>query len=193
MMKSFPQNILSVLFSLLTLMALSTGFLSAPMAAHADKAAHIDREVDLALEKLYAGSPAAGKLSRIARGILVFPSVVKGGLLIGGQYGKGALREGGQTTGYYNTISVSYGLQAGAQKFGYALFFINEDALRYLRRSQGWEIGVGPSVAVVDAGLARSLSTSTAKEDIYAFFFDQKGLMAGIALEGTKITRISPK
>lgn len=188
-----PTAYRHIVFHGLLLLMVFTVFGFTPLTARADSAAHIDREVDLALEKLYSGSPAARELSRIAKGILVFPSVVKGGLLIGGQYGKGALREAGQTTGYYNTVSVSYGLQAGAQKFGYALFFINKEALRYLRKSNGWEIGIGPSVAVVDAGLARSLSTSTAKEDIYAFFFDQKGLMAGLALEGTKITRIHPE
>ena len=160
--------------------------------ALADTAAEIDRGVDSALEKLYASSPAAKELSKVAKGILVFPDVVKGGLIVGGQYGVGALREGGKTVGYYNTVAVSYGLQAGVQKFGYALFFISEDALAYLRKSAGWEIGVGPKVVVVDEGLARSLSTTTAKEDIYAFFFDPKGLMAGLGLQGAKITQITP-
>jgi lipid-binding SYLF domain-containing protein len=181
------------LFSVFLLMIIPTLFLSAPLAACADSAAQINREVDLALRKLYTESPAAKELSRIAKGILVFPSVVRGGLLIGGQYGKGALRKGEQTAGYYNTVSVSYGLQAGAQKLGYAFFFINEEALRYLQQTNGWEIGVGPNITIADVGLARSLSSLTAKEDIYAFFFDQKGLMAGIALEGTKITRIYTK
>lgn len=190
------RNIKTLLFSIIPffclLCAIFGSIIFESAFAYADTATHIDREVDLALNKLYAGSPAARKLSRIASGILVFPSVVKGGLVVGGQYGKGALRQNGKTTGYFNTVSVSYGLQIGAQKFGYALFFLNEKALSYLRKSEGWEVGIGPTVAVVDAGLARSLSTSTAQDDIYAFFFDQKGLMAGISLEGTKITRINP-
>jgi lipid-binding SYLF domain-containing protein len=94
--------------------------------------------------------------------------------------------------GYYNTTAVSYGLQAGAQSFGYVLRFMSDDSLKYLDKSDGWEIGVGPTLTVVDAGFAKSLSTTTLKEDIYAFFFDQKGLMAGLSLQGSKITRITP-
>lgn len=166
--------------------------LTTPNVTGADTAAKIDRDVDIALQKLYASTPVAKELSTIAKGILVFPDIIKGGLIIGGQYGKGALRKEGKTIGYYNTVAASYGLQAGVQKFGYALFFITQSALGHLRKSSGWEIGVGPSVVVVDAGLARSLSTTTAKSDIYAFFFDQKGLMAGMGLQGSKISRITP-
>jgi len=162
-----------------------------PRPAIAETAAEIDRDVDSALLKLYAKTPAAKELSKVAKGILVFPDVVKAGLIVGAQYGKGALRVGGTTVGYYNTVAGSYGLQAGAQKFGYALFFLTKSALDYLSKSAGWEIGVGPSVVVVDAGLARSLTTTTAKSEIYAFFFDQKGLMAGLGLQGSKITKIT--
>ena len=118
--------------------------------------------------------------------------MIKAGLVVGGQYGEGALLIDGKTAGYYNTVAASYGLQAGAQSFGYAMFLMNDGALSYLRKSEGWEIGVGPTVVVVDQGLSRSLTSSTAKDDIYAFFFDQKGLMAGIGLQGSKITRINP-
>jgi len=161
-------------------------------AAMADTAAEIDRDVDSALDKLYAGTPAAKELSRVAKGVLVFPSVIKGGLVVGGQYGVGALRKGSQTGGYYKTVAASYGLQAGAQKFGYAMFFMSPSALDYLDKSDGWEIGVGPSVTIVDEGVARSLTTTTAKEDIYVFFFDQKGLMAGLGIQGSRISRITP-
>ena len=125
-----------------------------------------------------------------ARGILVFPSIVKGGLVVGGQYDEGALIKGGKTAGYYNTVQVSYGLQAGMQVFGYALFFMSESAMDYLDKSDGWEVGVGPSIVVVDTGTAKSATTTTAQAEIYAFFFDQKGLMGGLGLQGTKITRI---
>lgn len=158
---------------------------------YADTAAEIDREVDVAIEKLYSHQPAAKALAAEAKGILVFPGIVKGGLIIGGQYGEGALRVKGKTAGYYNSVAASYGLQAGVQKFGYALFFMTDSALQYIDKSDGWEIGVGPSIVVVDEGIAKSLSTTTAKSDIYAFFFDQKGLMAGIGLQGTKITRLN--
>ena len=124
--------------------------------------------------------------------MLVFPSIVKGGFMVGGQYGEGALRKGGRTAGYYSSVAASYGLQAGIQKFGYALFFMTPSALDYFQKSAGWEVGTGPSIVVVDEGVAKSLSTTTAKSDIYAFFFSQKGLMAGLGLQGTKITRIQP-
>lgn len=125
-----------------------------------------------------------------AVGILVFPGIVKGGFIVGGQYGEGALIKDGKTVAYYNTVAASYGLQAGLQKFGYALFFMTDSALKWLDKSDGWEIGVGPSIVVVDAGAATSLTSTTAQSDIYAFFFDQKGLMAGLGLQGTKITRL---
>lgn len=160
--------------------------------ALAAKAADIDRDVDSALQKLYTSTPAAKELSKVAKGILVFPSVVKAGFIFGGQYGVGALRKGDKTIGYYNTVEASYGLQAGAQSFGYALFFMTDPALEYIKKSSGWEIGVGPSIVVVDKGLASSLTTTTAKSDIYIFFFDQKGLMGGLGLKGSKITQITP-
>ncbi len=165
---------------------------SLPSSAAAATARELDREADLAIEQLYAHSPVARDLARIAKGVLVFPDVVKAGLIVGGQYGQGVLRVDGKTVGYYNTVAASYGLQAGAQSFGYAMFLMNDSALSYLNKSEGWEVGIGPSVVIMDEGLAKSLTTSTAKEDIYAFIFSQKGLMAGIGIQGSKITRIDP-
>jgi lipid-binding SYLF domain-containing protein len=166
--------------------------LTIPQATLAATAAQINRDADAALSDLYRSTPAAKKMASIAKGILVFPSIVKGGFIIGGQYGEGALRIGGKTRGFYNTVAASYGLQIGAQSFGYALFFLDDASLKYLQSSKGWEIGVGPSIVVVDEGVARSLTTTTAKSGIYAFFFDQKGLMAGLGIQGSKITRITP-
>jgi len=161
-------------------------------SAFAGSAIEIDKEVKLALEKLCAGTPTAQELSTVAKGILIFPDVIKAGLVIGGQYGEGALLVKGETAGYYNTVTASYGLQAGAQSFGYAMLLMTDEALKYLQESSGWEIGVGPSIVVIDKGTAKSLTTSTAKDDIYAFFFDHKGLMAGLGLQGSKITKINP-
>lgn len=175
---------------LLALFVMAVLAVMVPASAYADTAAEINRDVDSALAKLYARNPAAKNLAEVAKGILVFPSIVKGGLIIGGQYGEGALRKGGKTVGFYNTVAGSIGLQAGVQSFGYVLFFMTQDALKYLEESKGWEIGVGPTVVIVDEGVSKSLSTTTAKEDIYAFFFDQKGLMAGIGVQGLKVTRI---
>jgi lipid-binding SYLF domain-containing protein len=182
------------IYRLIAVLALLLGslFPVSPSPSHAATSAEIDREVDLALEKLYASSPVAKELAAISKGILVFPDVVKAGLIVGGQYGQGALRIEGKTAGYYNTVAASYGLQAGAQSFGYAMFLMNDDALSYLKKSEGWEVGVGPTVVVMDEGMAKSMTTSTAKDDIYAFIFGQKGLMAGIGIQGSKITRINP-
>jgi len=163
-----------------------------PQTSMAATAAEINRDVNVALSDLYRSTPAAKKMAGIAKGILVFPDIIKGGFIIGGQYGEGALRVGGKTQGYYRSVAASYGLQIGAQKFGYALFFLSDDDLKYLKNSGGWEIGVGPSVVVVDEGMARSLTTTTARSGVYAFFFDQKGLMAGLGIQGSKITEIQP-
>ncbi|SMF96699.1 Lipid-binding SYLF domain-containing protein [Methylomagnum ishizawai] len=156
------------------------------------RAAQLDRDADFALRKLYDSSPEARKLAARAKGILVFPDIVKGGFLFGAYYGDGVLRKHGRTVGYYNNSAFSYGLQAGVQSFGYALFFMSDGALGYLDQSNGWEIGVGPSIVIVDAGMAKSLTTTTLQHDIYGFVFDQKGLMAGLGLQGSKITRINP-
>jgi len=163
-----------------------------PQQAVADTAAEIDREVDAALVKLYENTPAAKKQAESAKAILVFPDVVKAGLMIGGTYGNGALRVDGKTVGYYKNVEGSYGLQVGVQKFGYALFFMNEKAAEHLGESDGWEFGIGPTITVVDEGLAGSLTNITGKDDVYAFFFDQKGLMGGLGLRGGKISKITP-
>lgn len=165
-------------------------FLMFSMVANAGTAVELDRDVDNAIAKLYRTSPVAKEFSEIAKGILVFPSVIKGGFIVGGQYGEGALRVHGKTAGYYSTAAASYGLQIGAQAFGYAMIFMTDHALQYLNQSSGWEVGVGPSFVVVDDGMAKSLTTSTAQDDIYVFFFDQKGLMAGLGVQGSKITKI---
>jgi lipid-binding SYLF domain-containing protein len=158
------------------------------MAASADE---INRESAQALQTLLEKSSSAKILAEDAKGILIFPSITKGGFIVGAQYGEGTLMKKGKPVAYYRTTSASYGLQAGLQKYSYALFFMTDSSMEYLDKSKGWELGVGPSIVIVDAGTARSLSTTTSKSDIYAFFFDQKGLMAGLGLQGTKITRIS--
>ena len=166
--------------------------LCSALTSPAQKSAELDKKVDQATADLFAKTPTAKQLSTVAKGILVFPSVKKAGFVIGGQYGEGALRVGGKTTGYYKTTAASFGLQAGGQKFGYAMFFMNNNALEYLKKSDGWEIGVGPSIVVVDAGTARALTTSSARSDIYVFFFSQKGLMGGLGIQGSKISQFNP-
>ena len=155
-------------------------------------ASEIHRNVGVALSNLYSQNGAARALGAKAQGILVFPDIRKGAFILGAQYGYGALRKRGRTIGYYRTGAASYGFQAGGKKFGYALFFMTPSALAYLEKSAGWAIGTGPSVVVVDQGMARSLTTTSARSDVYAFVFDQKGLMGGLGIEGSKITKISP-
>jgi lipid-binding SYLF domain-containing protein len=162
-----------------------------PRPAAAASGAEIRRDASAALRDLYATAPAAKMLSQRASGILVFPHMIKAGFMFGGQMGEGALFKGGKVTGYYNSVAASYGLQAGAQKFGYALFFMNNAALAQLDSTKGFEVGVGPSVVVVDKGVGKSMTSNTVTSDVYAFIFSQKGLMAGLGVQGSKITRIS--
>jgi len=172
------------------LLAAIVGLLSAPVALAASRK-ELERDAAQALKSLYASNSAARLLGKKATAILVFPNIVKAGFLFGGQIGEGVLEKNGSPAGYYNSVAASYGLQAGVQVFGYALFFMNNDALAYLDKSDGWELGVGPSIVVVDAGVGKSLTSTTLTQDVYAFIFDQKGLMGGIGVQGSKITKIS--
>ena len=159
--------------------------------ALAASAAEINREANSALAKLYETHPDTKKLGAQAKGILVFPSIYKAGFMFGAQYGEGALRKGNKTVGYYNTVAASYGFQAGAQQFGYALFFMNDAALAYLDKSEGLEIGSGPSVVVLDEGMGKTMTSTTLSQDVYAVIFNQKGLMGGLGLQGSKISKIA--
>ena len=172
-------------------MALAMTLTISARPAIAASGAEINRNVDEALASMYASVPDTRQLASQAKAVLVFPNIVKAGFLFGAQYGEGALRQRGKTVGYYNTAAASYGLQAGAQRFGYALFFMSDSALKYLSTTGGFELGVGPSIVVLDAGAARALTTSTIQHDIYAVFFDQRGLMAGLGLQGSKISRMN--
>lgn len=172
------------------LLASAAAALIAPAAAMAADRAALERDAQTAYRKLLATVPAAKALSTGAVAVLVFPKITKAGLVVGGQYGDGVLLKGGKPVGYYNTTGASYGLQAGAQQFGYAMFLMNDKAVSALGANEGFEVGVGPSLVVVDQGMGKSLTTTTAKDDIYAFVFSQKGLMAGLGLQGNKITKL---
>jgi lipid-binding SYLF domain-containing protein len=177
----------------LSLAALGSGAAALrPHRANAASARDISHRADQALRRLYAESTKARELGARAVAILVFPRIYKGGFIVGGQSGNGALRVHGRTTAYYNISAASFGLQAGGQAFSYVLFFMNQGALDYLSKSDGWAIGSGPSVVVVDKGTAATLTSTTLSQDVYAFPFGQKGLMAGLGLEGSKITRFNP-
>jgi len=177
-------------------LALATALLPLLLGARpalAASAAELDRSATQALRDLYASQPVSKMLGERARAILVFPGIVKAGFMFGGQIGEGVLRRNGRTVGYYSSVAGSYGFQAGIQKFGYALFFMNDAALRQLEELEGFEIGVGPSIVIVDQGVGKSLTSNTITSDVYAFIFDQKGLMAGIGIQGSKITKINKK
>jgi lipid-binding SYLF domain-containing protein len=143
-----------------------------------------------ALRQLVAQNPAAAKCKSKALAVLVFPKVVKAGFVFGAQGGEGILFERGRVNGRYRTVAASYGLQAGVQEYGYALFLMTQDAVDWVNNTRGWEIGTGPSVVIVDKGMARSFTTDTLHSGIYAFTFDQRGLMAGLGLQGSKIMRL---
>lgn len=162
----------------------------ATSAEAAATAAEINRDADEALQQLYRVNPVAQDIAKKALGTLIFPKITKGGLIFGGSYGEGVLRDMGRVVNYYSSVSASWGLQAGVQTYSYVVFLITSKAIDYLNTSKGWEIGVGPTVVVVNEGAAKNLSTSTLKDDAYAFIFGQQGLMAGVSIEGSKISKI---
>lgn len=179
-------NVIAALIAMASMV--STGVVSQASAATAED---LDKDSAQALTTLYQTSSVAETLSRTAKAVLVFPNIVKAGLVFGGSYGEGVLMKDGKVVDYYNSLTGSWGLQIGAQSYGYAVFLMTDDAVRYLEKTKGWELGVGPTVVLVDKGMAKNLSTSTAKDDAYAFIFSQQGLMAGVSIEGTKISRIA--
>jgi lipid-binding SYLF domain-containing protein len=180
--KMLPQILLAfVAFSVVLGLNLQPAF--------ADSAAEIDQGATTALQTLYAKDAAAKTLGESAKGILIFPKISKAGFIVGGQGGEGVLRKGGTNAGYYRTSAASFGLQAGVQSFSYAMFFMDDESLNYLETSDGWEIGSGPSVVIADEGFGKTMTSTTVKKGVYAFIFGQKGLMAGIGLQGSKITK----
>jgi lipid-binding SYLF domain-containing protein len=160
------------------------------LAARTASADDLTSEARQALNQLVAQNHAAAKVNAKALAVLVFPDVRKAGFILGAQGGKGVLFVHGKPNGRYRTVAASYGLQAGVQKYGYALFFLDQKSVDWINTTRGWEIGTGPSVVIVDKGMARSFTTATMHSGIYAFTFDQKGLMAGLGLQGSKIKRL---
>jgi lipid-binding SYLF domain-containing protein len=174
------------------LLAAAAALALSPAAAWAANRAELEHDARAARQQLYASTPKAAELGAKARAVLVFPKIVKAGFMVGGQSGQGVLFEKGRAVGYYRISAGSFGLQAGAQTFGYALFFMTADSLAYLHDSKGWAIGSGPSVVVVDKGAAKTINTTTLSQAVYAMPFGQHGLMAGMGLEGSKITEVHP-
>jgi lipid-binding SYLF domain-containing protein len=174
---------------LLGSMAAAGALAIGPRFAAAD--AEMDANAAAALKTLYASNEGARVLGEKAKGILVFPTIAKGGFMIGAAYGEGTLLVNGKAAGYYSSAAASYGLQIGVQRFSYVLFLMTDNAMQYIDKSDGWEIGVGPSIVVADEGFAKKATTTTLQAEIYAFIFGQQGLMAGLGIEGTKVTRIN--
>lgn len=160
------------------------------LPASAASKQELDEHVRQTIDDLYRASPAARQLAGKSAGMLVFPNVVKAGFWFGGEYGEGALDVGHQTAGYYNIISASFGLQAGVQEKSVVLMFMTPQALTQFRDSQGWKIGVDGSVAIVTLGAGKDFDTETLQKPIVGFVFNNKGLMANLTLEGSKISHI---
>ena len=160
-------------------------------SAQAASAKEIDIKVDAALAKFTKEIGGAQKFLKEARGVLVFPNVIKAGFGIGGEYGEGALRIGGKTVDYYSTIAASIGFQLGAQSKNVILIFLDKGELKKFRNSSGWEIGVDGSVALVNLGAGGSIDTTNIKATIVGFIFSNKGLMYNLTLEGSKITKLN--
>jgi len=158
--------------------------------AKAASAKEIDIKVDAALERFKKDIAGAKSFLKEAQGVLVFPSVLKAGFGIGGEYGEGALRIGGKTVDYYSTAAASIGFQLGAQSKTIIIVFLDKDALKKFRNSSGWEIGVDGSVVLVTLGAGASIDTTNIKDPIVGFVFSNKGLMYNLTLEGSKISKL---
>ncbi len=174
------------------LFACAIAALSLSVGAAVAGTANIDRASRAALTHLYATSLRSKEFSKLAVGILVFPRILKAGFVVGGMGGDGVLFEHGRPVAYYNITGASYGLQAGAETYAYALFFMKKSALDYVRKSDGWAIGSGPSVVVVNKGFTQAGDSTTLTQDVYAVPFSAKGLMGSLSMQGSKITPIHP-
>jgi lipid-binding SYLF domain-containing protein len=153
----------------------------------------LEAKARASLQQLAGSAPRTQQLMQAAKAVLVFPDILKVGFIAGAQGGKGVMfAPDGSVMGYYTARAVSYGLQAGGQTFSEAMFLMSDSAIEYLNSSDGWSVGMGPSVVVVDAGMGKSMTTTTLKSDVYAFIYGQQGLMAGLGVQGQKISKYTP-
>jgi len=156
-------------------------------------ATELQKEAREALDRLYRVSPKALQLSKKAKAILIFPNVIEANFAFGGMYGEGVLFQDGNVSGYYNIVAASYGLKAGVQKYSYAIFFMDKESLNYLlKHNDGWEIGTGPAIVLADKGATLKSTNTTMNQSVYLFIFGQEGLMVGVDIQGSKITKIDP-
>jgi len=157
---------------------------------HTASKAEIDSDVQFALTAFYNLTPGNKELASKAAGVLVFPSIMKAGFLVGGDYGEGALQVAGKTVDYYSTAAISFGLQLGAQSRSEVILFMDKDALENFRMHDGWAAGIDGSVAVIDSGAGKGVDTETFKDPVIAVIFSNKGLMGNLSLEGSKFSKI---
>ena len=158
--------------------------------AYAKSAQEINVSVDVTLEQFRQDVKGGKEFLKSSKGVLVFPSVIKAGFGIGGEYGEGALRNGGKTVAYYNTVAASIGFQLGAQSKRIIIIFMQDGALKKFRESEGWKAGVDGSVALIEIGTGGTIDTNNIKNPIIGFVFGNKGLMYNLTLEGSKYTKI---
>jgi lipid-binding SYLF domain-containing protein len=160
------------------------------ISAHADTAQEIDVRVDVALNRFMKEVKGAKEFMASAKGILVMPKVLQAGFIVGGEYGEGALRIGAKNVDYYSIVSGSFGYQIGAQQKDIILVFMTDEALKKFRTSENWQAGVDGTVALLDLGAEGSIDTTKIKQPIVGFVFGQKGIMAGVSIEGSKFTKL---
>jgi lipid-binding SYLF domain-containing protein len=178
-------------FSVIPVLAAALLFLSLPSALTAAMTAkELDQKVDVSLDKFVKSVNGAGDFLKASKGVLVFPEVYKAGFWVGGEYGEGAMRVGGKTADYYSLTGGSIGFQFGAQAMTIILVFMQDEALKKFHQSKGWQGGVDGSIAVVDVGGGKTISSTTFNQPIVAFVFNPKGLMVNISLQGAKFTKI---
>jgi lipid-binding SYLF domain-containing protein len=161
--------------------------------ASAKTAKEINASVNACLDRFYKQVNGGKELAGKAKGVLVLPGVVKAGLIVGGEYGEGALRVGGKTVSYYNLAAGSVGLQIGGEAKDVIMMFMTDAALKQFRASKGWEVGVDANVALVNIGGGERVDLTKMNDPILAFVFDVKGLMADISLKGAKLTKAEKK
>jgi lipid-binding SYLF domain-containing protein len=183
-MRLFPAIVLTIG------MAFLVGVPRSAIADDATERAEINQNVNEALAVLYKSVPGSRDIANKARGVLVFPAIYKAGFMIGGEYGKGALRVRGKSVGYYNTAGASFGFQAGADKRSMALMFMTSEALQRFQSSSGWDIGGDASVTLVEVGANGAIDASRINKPIVAFIYGNAGLMAGVSLKGTKVSKL---
>ncbi len=180
---TISKSIFRNFFSLLLLFSFSH-------TVSAASATEIEIGVDTTLERFIDEVNGGSKFLKKAKGVLVFPSVIKAGFVVGGEYGEGSLRVGGKTVEYYSTVAASLGFQLGAQSKSVVLIFLTSQALSDFRKSEGWKAGVDGSVAVIKWGVGEDINTIDINDPIAGFVFSNKGLMYNLTLEGSKFTKI---